>query len=314
MTLRPQVLKHLFLFTMVATLGGILAGSPNRLPAQDSPQKGADSQSGSINNEDCALCHDDLAKAFDQNPHAVLEKSPKFNFKNSCEKCHGPGQAHASNDGDKTKIIAFKGSDAKTYNKQCLACHQKDHELSGFKPGSLHAKSGLACSDCHAIHSSAHFTRLLKQSANSLCLSCHIQRRADFAKPYHHRVPENAMRCTDCHQPHGGLDHRQIRTTASGELPCLRCHSEKSGPFVFEHAPLRIRDCSACHEPHGSNNPKMLIRSSVQYLCLECHSKSANVLTSQPPSFHDLRSPRYQSCTTCHVKIHGSNSSPIFLR
>jgi DmsE family decaheme c-type cytochrome len=309
-----RALKHMFLFTMVATLGGILAGSLNRLPAQDSPQKGTAAQPGSINNEDCAMCHDDLAKAFDKNPHAVLQKSPKFNLKNSCEKCHGPGEAHATNDGDKTKIISFKGRDAKTYNKQCLACHQKDQELSGFRPGSLHSKSGLACSDCHAIHSGADFTRLLKQSSNSLCMSCHIQRRADFAKPYHHKVPENAMRCTDCHQQHGGLDPRQIRTTSSGELPCLRCHSEKGGPFVFEHAPLEIRDCGACHEPHGSNNPKMLIRSNIRFVCLECHSQTANVLTTQPPSFHDLRSPRYQNCTTCHVKIHGSNSSPIFLR
>jgi len=311
MTLR-RALKYLFLFTLVATLGGILAGNFNRLLAQDPSQEGSAPEP--VNNEDCALCHEDLAKAFDSNPHAVLEKSPKFNLKNSCEQCHGNGQAHVAGGGDITQIISFKGNAAKAYNKQCLACHQKYYELTGFN-GSLHAKAGLACSDCHSVHSSASFTRLLKQSPNPLCSSCHVQRKADFSRPFHHRVPENAMRCTDCHQPHGGLDPKQIRTTSSGEAPCLRCHSEKSGPFVFEHAPLRIRDCQACHEPHGSNYSKMLIRPNVRSVCLECHSQSTGpVLATQPPSLHDLRSPRFQNCTTCHMKIHGSNASPLFLR
>ena len=35
---------------------------------------------------------------------------------------------------------------------------------------------------------------------------------------------------------------------------------------------------------------------------------------SQPPSFHDLRSPRYQNCTTCHITVHGSNTSPLLLK
>jgi hypothetical protein len=29
---------------------------------------------------------------------------------------------------------------------------------------------------------------------------------------------------------------------------------------------------------------------------------------------HNLADPRYQNCTTCHVRIHGSNSDANFLR
>jgi hypothetical protein len=59
----------------------------------------------------------------------------------------------------------------------------------------------------------------------------------------------------------------------------------------------------------------MLVRSTVRALCLECHSATGSrVLTSQPPAFHDVRLPRYQHCTTCHVKIHGSNVNPSFFR
>ncbi len=308
----PRLLRCLLLLSAAASLAGILAGNASRLLASP-PQKGAAQKPGSINNEDCAVCHEDLVKAFDRNPHALLEKSPRFNLKNSCESCHGPGEDHASNAGDKSKIISFKAAAKRLYSKQCLACHAKDQEVSGFN-GSMHAKSDLACSDCHRIHAGAPQTRLLKTAANSLCMSCHLQTKTDFSRPFHHRVKEGSIRCTDCHQPHSGIDHRQTRLSSFGSEPCLRCHAEKSGPFVFEHAPLKIRNCQSCHVPHGSNNTKMLIRSTVRALCLECHSFTPQVLTAQPPAFHDVRSPRYQNCTTCHVKIHGSNSSPIFLR
>jgi hypothetical protein len=57
----------------------------------------------------------------------------------------------------------------------------------------------------------------------------------------------------------------------------------------------------------------MLTRSQVQFVCLECHSNlpvpspAANTpLGGVPPAFHDLRSPRFQNCTLCHQKVHGS--------
>ncbi len=305
--------KLLLLYSTVAILAGILTLGADRLRAQDPPKPAQAAKPGSINNEDCAVCHEEVVKAFDRNPHNVLEKSPKFNLKNSCESCHGPGEEHASNNGDVTKIISFKGNAKAVYTKQCLACHQKDQEVEGFH-GSLHSKSGLTCVDCHGIHKGARLTRLLKEPATNLCLSCHISQRGEFSKPFHHRVREGSVQCVDCHQPHTGIERHQMRARFTGEETCTKCHTEKRGPFVFEHAGLTIRNCQACHEPHGSNNSKMLIRSTVRQLCLECHSTSKNVLTSQPPSFHDVRTPRYQNCTTCHTKIHGSNSSPIFLR
>jgi hypothetical protein len=46
-------------------------------------------------------------------------------------------------------------------------------------------------------------------------------------------------------------------------------------------------------------------------VCLECHANLPNLNTKAtigvaPPAFHDLLSPRYQNCTVCHQKIHGS--------
>ena len=64
----------------------------------------------------------------------------------------------------------------------------------------------------------------------------------------------------------------------------------------------------------------MLTRPLVMQVCLECHAnlpvavsagKAAGVV---PPSFHDLRSPRYQNCTICHQKVHGSHVDRNLLR
>jgi len=276
-------------------------------------QAGAPAQQGSINNDDCAVCHEEVVKAFDRNPHATLEKSKQYSMKNSCEACHGPGAAHADGGGDKTKIVGFKGADSRAYSDKCLVCHRNNPALIAFN-GSRHGKSGLACTECHGVHGGYAGTSLLKAGEVTLCLECHTTQRSDFSRPYHHRVKEGAMKCSDCHQPHTGLDRKQMRLSTVGEEPCGKCHSDKAGPFVFEHAPATIRDCQACHQPHGSVNSRMLVRPTVWTLCLECHTRSKSALAAQPPSIHDVRNPRYQNCTTCHVRIHGSNSSRLFLR
>ena len=106
---------------------------------------------------------------------------------------------------------------------------------------------------------------------------------------------------------------RSIQTTRANEPGCSRCHGDKVGPFPFEHAPVRLEGCGACHQPHGSANPRMLTRQVVRLVCLECHSNLPvpvpppnATLGTVPPAFHDLRSPRFQNCTICHQKVHGS--------
>lgn len=298
------------LILSAALVMAALAGSLKGFPA------GAPPQQSETTMQDCAACHEDLVKAFGKNVHDALEKSAAVKVANPCESCHGPGKAHIDGGGDKTKLISFKGKTFKEYNNACLKCHAKSHEVNGFA-ASTHAKQGLDCADCHSVHKSAPTTRLLKDRSSTLCMSCHTQQKVDFSKPFHHRVKENAMECVDCHQPHSGLDNRQVRNSFAGQEICLKCHTEKQGPFVFEHAAIRLRGCQGCHEPHGSNNPKMLVRTNVAALCLECHSRSksvTNIFASQPPSLHNLNSPTYRNCTTCHVMIHGSNFDRVLMK
>jgi len=208
---------------------GILLLRPVRAAGGGPHQQAAGAKAGSINNEDCAVCHEEVVKAFDRNVHAVLEKGKDFQKKNSCESCHGPGEAHASNDGDKSKIIGFVDpAQARKYNEQCLSCHQNNAPMEGFR-GALHGKSGLACVDCHGVHKSERLTHLLKKPETALCMECHVQTRSEFSKPYHHKVKEGAVRCSDCHQPHSGFERHQMRASLSGDEACNPVSSTDKG-------------------------------------------------------------------------------------
>ena len=257
----------------------------------------------------CADCHDTLAAQFLTNPHA--SGNTTVSGKAICESCHGDGTKHAEEGGDKTFIkVPKSGSGAKV----CLSCHDNksgfDYTAMGF-----HASSSVNCADCHSVHA-APAIPLLKAATGTLCVGCHTGQKSLFGKPYAHRIGRGGIECTSCHNPHGGPGADQsLKKTAAGELPCLSCHPQTQGPFVFTHVTGIAGNCMSCHEPHGSNNSKMLTRARADQLCLECHTAyPPGTLGSQPPSFHDLRSPRYTNCTVCHVAVHGSNSSPMLLR
>lgn len=254
--------------------------------------------------EPCATCHDALAPAFAQNAHARKALTVE-----ACASCHGSGAKHADS-GEKADISVPKG-DAGA--KLCLGCHGGDRAFHAARNGP-HAKGSVTCTSCHSIHAGK-ATPLLKLSSASLCASCHPAEKAQFQKPFAHRLEVGGLECVSCHNPHGGRDQKSLRQTASGEVACFECHQDKRGPFVYPHTNEVVDACQSCHEPHGSNNKRMLTRASVDQLCLECHTGfPAGTLGSQPPSLHDIRSPRYRNCTTCHVAVHGSNSSPLLYK
>ena len=263
----------------------------------------------------CSDCHADQAKAFAANAHARGQVKKGDVPSALCETCHGNGKEHIEGGGDKEKI--YKPAGLAGANKTCLSCHDISTDRISRHAG-MHANTATVnCLTCHSIHSSEpHAAHLLAKKQLALCDSCHMTQVASFrTKPYAHRLGRGGMECTSCHEPHGRPGAGSLRTTPAGELPCLSCHAEKRGPFVFQHGAIAAGDCMTCHEPHGSSNPKRLTRATVLQLCIECHSPiGGTTLGSQPPSFHNLSNPRYQNCTTCHVAIHGSNRDPQLLK
>ncbi len=267
------------------------------------------------------MCHEDIAKAFAKSPHDLVSTDKKRGWEGrACESCHGPGQKHAES-ADATLILNPAKVGAVAADKICLTCHLNQPTQVG-RLTSSHMKDQVSCTTCHKVHANGpHGLVARKASAiNEQCASCHLNVWTEFQRPNHHKLPEGAMSCVDCHNPHGSVRPAMQQSFGANEPGCFQCHGDKRGPFTFEHAAVRFEGCGACHEPHGSANPRMLIRQEVRFVCLECHANLPNPRNSNsalgvvPPAFHDLRSPRFQNCTVCHQKIHGSYVDRDLLR
>ena len=281
---------------------------------------------GYVGSNVCKSCHPDVWSTFYKNPHYKSLVADKPPADAGCESCHGPGQAHVEARGGKATIVAFSELKPKPILDNCLRCHAETLSRANIRR-STHTLNDVVCTSCHSIHKSPVPKFLLAKRQADLCYGCHNEIRAQFSMPFKHRVNEGFMTCTDCHNPHGSFAAtwrmsdrpRLVDTAAANEEPCLKCHAEKRGPFLYEHEPVRVEGCETCHYPHGSTNSRLLRRPVVFTLCLECHNgadsfgrQNSGVLTLT--GTHNLALPRYQNCTTCHVRVHGSNSDPTFLR
>ncbi len=276
-----------------------------------------------IGDQKCAECHDDVAAHFSESAHATYMHAAGLPLnKQGCEACHGPGSFHVRE--DNAQVISYTKISPKEVSDACLRCHgdlmKKPHWQS-----EAHARAGVSCVACHQIHpkpdkvnivggdrnlikkqvfaAAKESNHLLKADEPTLCNECHKTEVAQFRQNSHHPIPEGRMLCSDCHSIHPtNADRLKVATTKE---KCVSCHGDIAGPFAFEHDPVAGwtgGGCAECHRPHGSNNPTLL-KSFSRGLCAQCHTeKGAN----HHPG---------HSCweAGCHVAIHGSNSSPLFL-
>jgi predicted CXXCH cytochrome family protein len=281
-------------------------------------------------------CHTSRALQSAKTVHARVDVGGT-NAHASCESCHGPGKEHTDREkeADRTKVkdpaaakLIFKFDRSPEANSApCLACHRtsKEHDLYGR---SEHKLQAVSCVECHTPHlvnpgkqtkpslaqtsfaelpSRSEESRwlnesLLKKAQPALCITCHRSIEAQFALPVRHRVLEGAMKCSDCHNAHGSLTKPLLKKSAAFET-CVACHPDKRGPFVYEHASVKVEGCTVCHTPHGSVTQHLLTRGETRFLCVSCHGGHGNA------SFQASG-----QCTRCHVAIHGSNTSQYFVK
>jgi predicted CXXCH cytochrome family protein len=293
---------------------------------------------GYVGAERCRSCHGAESIEYAKTPHASLTPAHPDSV-TGCDLCHGPGKAHSDAEeaakGDDAKTAAaaklifnFHGN-PKQNSERCMQCHQSSRSQQQFAH-SEHAMHGVGCNDCHATHlveaarspkqtvmgsAQENFFSvpklgeenrwlhgsLLKKSQPELCYECHGNIRAQFALPTHHRVPEGALKCTDCHNSHGSSNRSEL--VRNGSETCVQCHVEKRGPFVFEHPASKIEGCVACHTPHGSINRMLLVRREERFLCLQCHVNPIGINLPHSRLSFQTRG----DCTRCHASIHGSN-------
>lgn len=272
----------------------------------------------------CAECHSSITKNFTASAHAPMVSDPNLPLdKRGCQGCHGPGHIHQAE--ENPEVISFTKMSPKESSAACMRCHAQTLSESHWKR-TEHARADLSCVSCHQIHTDTdaalgHAAKkkdprapvfvakadpkaMLKADEATLCGSCHQSALAEFRGTSHHPVPEGRVTCSDCHTPHPTKDVKVKHDEVKGK--CVTCHTEKAGPFIFEHDPVAGftgNGCQECHRPHGSNNPKML-NSVTRGLCAQCHTDK---LAQHYPG---------QTCWTagCHVASHGSNTDPRFLK
>jgi DmsE family decaheme c-type cytochrome len=295
--------------------------------AGEQPKAAPAPAAGYVGTETCATCHDEVAKGLESSPHYRMkfQSHRKDAAPAGCESCHGPGAAHVEGGGDVSKIVSFKKLTAEQASARCLTCHESNHETRNFAR-SEHNANSVGCTDCHSPHKAKEKQALLKDKQPQLCYGCHTEMKAEFSKPFRHRVNEGLVQCNDCHNQHGSNAGKQLRNTSAGDAVCFKCHADKKGPFVYEHMPVKTEGCTSCHTPHGSVNPRLLRVNQVNLLCLQCHGPiqttgsavgaktlQANAHAFPAPTLHN-QSAKYNACTMCHSAIHGSNANSTLFR
>lgn len=295
-----------------------------KLAAGEYSRRGADT---------CLGCHDEdeafptLDVFMTVHGHPAVSGSP-FEMSGAdppvglqCEACHGPAGEHDRRilpDGAVREPMVNFGdganAEADLQNAFCLGCH--DNYERAHWAGSAHEAAGLACADCHLVHSAVDAVRA-PDGQSRTCTTCHRSVAADALKRSAHPMRDGGLLCRDCHDPHGGLADALARRATVNDT-CLACHAELRGPFLWEHAPV-VEDCGICHAPHGSNQPALLVRRAPQ-LCQGCHSSVGHRSFAQAPE--DLAAGRASAfllanaCLNCHFAVHGSNhpSGNLFRR
>lgn len=229
----------------------------------------------------------------------------------NCESCHGPGSlaiASIADDVDYNDTHGVK-CDTKTFldimnlppqaqSLICLKCHSTASipTLAHWNT-SPHALNDVSCFDCHKLHQGPQ-QKVSREEMAELCYGCHPEVKMANGLFSHHPIREKKMACVDCHNPHGSTQDKLLRGNTPKET-CTRCHMDKQGPFVFEHADV-TENCANCHSPHGSVNSRLL-NAAMPFLCYQCH---AGHRIDNDPSSKQLFINR---CTDCHSQIHGTD-------
>ena len=259
-----------------------------------------------VGSDTCLGCHDDMNRTLARTVHgkAAHPRSPAA--AQGCETCHGPGSAHVDDPSDVTTIKRFDQMPPREANETCLSCHTKaPHTLW---QGSAHDTRNMSCMTCHSVHEPAGEKAQLRAASElELCGTCHRTQATKIKRVAHMPVTEGKMECTSCHNPHGSTNVRQLRVGNWINESCISCHTDKRGPFLFEHAAGR-ESCVSCHDPHGSNNHAMLV-ARTPMLCQRCHIGTRHPSTIYDNNAVQARSNRIigRACVNCHQNIHGSN-------
>lgn len=305
MKLKSAVSVYGFAVLIVFCQGGVaLAQQPTGKPDAGTPI--------------CANCHEDKHASILMTAHGAKNDAQG----SMCQACHGDASDHLK---DPLKFkpanLIVHGTAAQKADV-CLACHKTGRQLAFWESGK-HALNDVSCTSCHSIHGKDRGPTIEPLSTSfrpnevEICGSCHQDIRSQTLKPSHHPIMEGKVKCSDCHNPHGAVSPVMLRHATINDQ-CVSCHTDKRGPYVFEHPPVE-ENCTTCHNPHGSSHYKLL-NEHTPNLCQDCHDAARHPGTvygggagftlpngSPNPSGVNTRFIS-RACVNCHSAVHGSNA------
>lgn len=170
----------------------------------------------------------------------------------ACTACH---QIHTEQDKVRNRI---------TQAEVCFNCHKELRTLIN-RPSRHPVREGkVICSDCHNPHGSAGPSKMIRDSVNETCFTCHMEKRGPFV--YNH--PPAQENCAICHNPHGTTAPNLLRSRSP--FLCQECHEPNthqgsSGTLTGSYARNTLaRGCLNCHtQVHGSNNHENVRNESM---------------------------------------------------
>ncbi|MCX7792831.1 MAG: NapC/NirT family cytochrome c [Thermodesulfovibrionales bacterium] len=212
----------------------------------------------------CQTCHrlslieqNRLLVAFVAGKKSVTETHGRQKPWQSCKKCHFPDIEQGAISDSKTfgharHVFSMKITcnechlgelhEFKPESKACMKCH-RDKLVHGL------GMEGLQCLNCHTFSKEPS----QKLASEKRCLQCHNVPKTG---------PMSALRCFDCHKPHG-----MIKLKGSD---CLgRCHSHELEVGQHRlHVEKAKVDCLFCHKAHTWRVGRKL----ASRICTKCHA------------------------------------------
>jgi predicted CXXCH cytochrome family protein len=195
----------------------------------------------------CLECHEsDKVMGIRDTPHADFDDPRTPAARKQCESCHGPSATHMNFPMQVGNIVFTKHGKTpiSDRNKTCLACHHEG-EQAHWNEGE-HGEN-LSCADCHVMHV-AKDPALSTANQPTQCSTCHEQILSTApAESVHPLTGENAIYCTQCHNPHGQTDLKSCTECHAQDSKTLARQSPKAQDYHKRGVSEKI-DCTSCHK------------------------------------------------------------------
>ena len=222
---------------------------------------------------------------------------------------------------------AFSGRGADS----CLKCHDEDDDFPvmsifatrhGLRSDERSPFAGLQCESCHGpggdharkvhpdqsqapIISFKHDSPFAAAIQDQSCLQCHADHsRSSWLGSAHEQYE---VMCAQCNQVH--VRHEPVLQAERQAEVCFDCHKKQRSELMRSSVhPVRAGNmtCSNCHDAHDSWTDGLLIRTTLNETCFECHAEKRGPFLWE-------HAPVAEDCSICHTP-HGSNHDALLTK